>query len=108
MPTKVYFCQTTSVGLKSNKEASSSGSPNFSEILSTPVKPGSRQKCKKPQKNIRAGNVHTLPPEVEHESSSAEDDPCEVSLVNNALTGITKFMLKQLGRKCLFVGNVFR
>ncbi|KAJ8894161.1 hypothetical protein PR048_006771 [Dryococelus australis] len=29
---------------------------------------------------IRAGNVHTLPPEVEHESSSAEDDPCEVSV----------------------------
>ncbi|KAJ8891164.1 hypothetical protein PR048_010679 [Dryococelus australis] len=39
-PAKLDFCQTTSVGLNSNKEASSSGSPDFSEILSTPVKPG--------------------------------------------------------------------
>ncbi|KAJ8890511.1 hypothetical protein PR048_010020, partial [Dryococelus australis] len=37
------------------------------------------QQCKKPQNNTRAGHVHTLPPEVEHESSSAKDNPCEMS-----------------------------
>ncbi|KAJ8874241.1 hypothetical protein PR048_025084, partial [Dryococelus australis] len=49
-------------------------------FASTPTKLDFCQTTSKPQKNIRAGNVHSLPSEVQYESSSAEDGPCEVSV----------------------------